>query len=146
MSSDPAPTFTHGSNRGVPARHFHSQALSLSDPEITGSGADLGVSAAASIVAGKGDGGRRGVGNALLFGIGGVILVVIFLALAVRVASRGDTVSALSGLLEDLFDPHRRRGAPVLDPEVPERPARRRFSAAYKATCVSGIYRDVTLR
>jgi hypothetical protein len=40
--------------------------LSLSDPEITGSGADLGVSAAASIVAGKGDGGRRGVGNALL--------------------------------------------------------------------------------
>jgi uncharacterized membrane protein YraQ (UPF0718 family) len=78
-----------------------------------------------------------GVGNALLFGIGGVILVVIFLALAVRVASRGDTVSALSGLLEDLFDPHRRRGAPVLDPEVPERPARRRFSAAYKATCGS---------
>ena len=40
-----------------------------------------------------------GAANALLFGVGGVILVVVLLALAVRVASRGDTISALSGLL-----------------------------------------------
>jgi hypothetical protein len=40
-----------------------------------------------------------GAANALLFGIGGVILVVVLLVLAVRVAIRGDTMSALSGLL-----------------------------------------------
>lgn len=39
-----------------------------------------------------------GAANALLFGIGGVILAVVLLVLAVRVASRGDTVSALSSL------------------------------------------------
>jgi hypothetical protein len=40
-----------------------------------------------------------GAANALLFGIGGVILVIVLLALAVRVALRGDELSALSGLL-----------------------------------------------
>lgn len=40
-----------------------------------------------------------GAGNALLFGIGGVILVVVLLAVAVWVASRSDFLSALSGLL-----------------------------------------------
>ena len=40
-----------------------------------------------------------GAANALLFGIGGVILVVVLLALAVRVAMRGDTMSVVSGLL-----------------------------------------------
>lgn len=40
-----------------------------------------------------------GAANALLFGIGGVILVVVLLVLAVRVAIRGDTMSAVSGLL-----------------------------------------------
>jgi hypothetical protein len=40
-----------------------------------------------------------GAANALLFGIGGVILVVVLVALAVRVAIRDDTMSALSGLL-----------------------------------------------
>ena len=40
-----------------------------------------------------------GAANAVLFGIGGVLLVVILLALAVRVASRGDILSALSGLI-----------------------------------------------
>jgi hypothetical protein len=39
-----------------------------------------------------------GAANALLFGIGGVIVVVVLLALAVRVAHRGDTMSAVSGL------------------------------------------------
>ena len=40
-----------------------------------------------------------GAANALLFGIGGVILVVVLLVLAVRVAIRGDAMSALSGML-----------------------------------------------
>jgi hypothetical protein len=40
-----------------------------------------------------------GAANALLFGIGGVILVVVLVVLAVRVALRGDMMSALSGLL-----------------------------------------------
>jgi hypothetical protein len=40
-----------------------------------------------------------GAANALLFGIGGVILVVVLLVLAVRVALRGDPMSAASGLL-----------------------------------------------
>ena len=39
-----------------------------------------------------------GAANALLFGIGGAILVVVLLILAVRVAMRGDTMSAVSGL------------------------------------------------
>jgi hypothetical protein len=39
-----------------------------------------------------------GASNALLMGIGGAILVVLLVALAVRVASRGDTLSGLSGL------------------------------------------------
>jgi hypothetical protein len=40
-----------------------------------------------------------GAANALLVGIGGVIVVVVLLALAVRVARRGDRMSAGSGLL-----------------------------------------------
>lgn len=40
-----------------------------------------------------------GAANALLVGIGGVILVVVLLALALRVALRGDTMSAVPGLL-----------------------------------------------
>ena len=40
-----------------------------------------------------------GAGNALLFGIGGALLVVVLLTAAVLVASRSDFLSALSGLL-----------------------------------------------
>jgi hypothetical protein len=40
-----------------------------------------------------------GAANALLVGIGGALLVVVLLALAVRVASRGDLMAGLSGLL-----------------------------------------------
>jgi hypothetical protein len=40
-----------------------------------------------------------GTANALLFGIGGVLLVLILLAFAVWVASRDDFLSASSGLL-----------------------------------------------
>jgi uncharacterized membrane protein len=40
-----------------------------------------------------------GGANALLMGIGGVMLVVVLLALSARVVSRGDAISALSGLL-----------------------------------------------
>jgi hypothetical protein len=39
-----------------------------------------------------------GVGNALLTGIGGVMVVVILLVLAVRLAFRGDPLAASSGL------------------------------------------------
>ncbi len=39
-----------------------------------------------------------GVANALLVGIGGVIVVVILLVLAVRLAFRGDPLAASSGL------------------------------------------------
>ena len=39
-----------------------------------------------------------GAGNALLTGIGGVILVVVLLVLALTLAFRGDLVAALSGL------------------------------------------------
>ena len=40
-----------------------------------------------------------GAANALLLGFGGVVLVVVLVLLAIRVASSGDTTSALSGLL-----------------------------------------------
>jgi hypothetical protein len=40
-----------------------------------------------------------GAANALLLGIGGFVLVVVLLVLAVRAAIRGDRLSALSGLL-----------------------------------------------
>jgi len=39
-----------------------------------------------------------GAANALLLGIGGVIVVVVLLALGLRVALRGDMMSAMSGL------------------------------------------------
>lgn len=40
-----------------------------------------------------------GAANALLFGIGGVIIAVVLGVLAVRAATRGDPMSGLSGLL-----------------------------------------------